>query len=203
MATLGRFIVGFGVRRTPFGIVVSCVASALIGLLGRHSQGSLAVRPDRRQFLRNAALGAVGSVLALLGAGFGLLLWPNKTGAFGSTVTVNADDVPAVNAPPYRHTAGHFYLAHNDDGLLAMWWKCPHLGCTVPWVGPPDSRQAYQCPCHGSMYDYNGVRTGGPAPRPMDLMQLTVAGDGSVRVDTGEITTRGDYTPDQAVPYPA
>ena len=157
----------------------------------------------RRQFLRNAALGAVGSVLTLLGAATGLLLWPNKTGAFGSELTVRAEDLPAVNAPPYRHTAGHFYVAHNTDGLLAMWWKCPHLGCTVPWIGPVDSPQAYQCPCHGSMYDYNGVRTGGPAPRPLDLMTVTVAEDGDVRVDTGQITQRTDYTPDQAVPYPA
>ena len=157
----------------------------------------------RRQFLRNAVLGAVASVLALLRAGFGLLLWPNKTGAFGSEITVRAEDVPAVMTPPYRHTAGHFYLAHNADGLLALWWKCPHLGCTVPWVGPPDSPHAYQCPCHGSMYDYNGVRTGGPAPRPMDLMRVTVAEDGNVRVDTGEITQRATYSPDQAVPYPA
>jgi cytochrome b6-f complex iron-sulfur subunit len=132
MTAFGRFFVGFGVRRTLSGIVVGWVASALFGLVGRHSQGSLAVRPDRRQFLRNAVLGAVGSALALVGAATGLLLWPNKTGAFGSEVTVRADDVPAVNAPPYRHTAGHFYLAHNDDGLLALWWKCPHLGCTVP-----------------------------------------------------------------------
>ena len=58
----------FMILRTMFGLVVGWIASALFGLLGRHSQGSLAVRPDRRQFLRNAALGAVGSVLALLGA---------------------------------------------------------------------------------------------------------------------------------------
>lgn len=157
----------------------------------------------RRQFLRNAALGATGVALALFGAGFGLLLWPNKTRAFGGKLTVRGEDVPAVNAPPYRHTAGHFYLAHNEDGLLALWWKCPHLGCTVPWVGPVDSPQAYRCPCHGSMYDYNGVRTGGPAPRPLDLMEVTVAKDGSVHVDTGAIAQRAAYAPSQAVLYPA
>lgn len=157
----------------------------------------------RRQFLRNATLGATGAALALVGVGFGLLMWPRKTGAFGSEITVRSSDVPAVRAAPFRHTGGHFYLAHNDDGLLALWWKCPHLGCTVPWVGPADSPQAYRCPCHGSMYDYNGVRTGGPAPRPMDLMRVTVAQDGNVRVDTGEITQRTDYFPNQAVSYPA
>lgn len=166
--------------------------------------GFWAITPTaRRHFLRNAALGAVGTMLALVAAGVGILLWPNKTGAFGGEVTVRGDEVPAVNAAPFRSTAGHFYLAHNPDGLLAMWWKCPHLGCAVPWVGPPESPQAYRCPCHGSMYDANGVRTGGPAPRPLDLMRVTVAGDGSVRVNTGEITPRVGCAPSQAVAYPA
>jgi cytochrome b6-f complex iron-sulfur subunit len=195
----------FMIVRTIFGVIVGWVASAIFALLGRHrsSQGALTVRPDRRQFLRNAALGAVGSVLAMVGVGFGFLLWPKKTGAFGSEITVPKEDVPAVEAPPYRNIPGKFFLMHNSDGLLALYTKCPHLGCTVPWVGPPDSPHAFQCPCHGSMYDYNGVRTGGPAPRPMDLMHVKVDDKtGNVTVDTGEITQRTGYTPDQAAPFP-
>ena len=187
--------------RTIFGLGFGWVAARLLGALGRfHS-----ARPrlaTRRTFVRNAALGATGIVTAQLGAAFGLLLWPNKRGDFGSELTVSADQVPAPNAPPYQSTAGRFFLVHNNEGLLALYTKCPHLGCTVPWVGPPDSPQAFQCPCHGSMYDYNGVRTGGPAPRPMDLMKVSVDG-GTVKVDTGEITQRLAYTPDQAIPYQA
>lgn len=193
----------FMILRTLFGWVVGWIASGLFALLGRRSQGSLAVRPDRRQFLRNAALGAVGSVLALLGAGFGLLLWPRSTGAFGSALTVRAEDVPAVNAPPFRNIQGKFYMVHTTDGLLALYTKCPHLGCTVPWAGPPDSPHAFQCPCHGSMYNYEGERTGGPAPRPMDLMAVRVdESTGNVIVDTGEISQRLEYRPEQATPYP-
>ena len=191
MSALGRLSVGFG------------VGWSVVLRLGMLRSLVLEMPVARRQFLRNAALSAVGAVLALIGAGFGLLLWPNRTGAFGGELTVPAEDVPAVNAPPYRSTAGQFYLAHNADGMLALWWKCPHLGCTVPWIGPVDSPKAYLCPCHGSMYDYNGVRTGGPAPRPMDLMRVTVAEDGGVRVDTGTIRQRAGYAPDQAIPYPA
>ena len=172
--------------------------------LGAHGAPAAATaaarRAGRRRLIRNAVLGAVGIAVAQLGVGLGALLWPNKTGAFGGEVSVRAADVPPVMGPPYRSTAGRFYLARNAQGLLAMWWKCPHLGCTVPWVGPADNPQAYQCPCHGSMYDYNGVLTGGPAPRPLDLMRVTVAGD-TVVVDTGDITTRTGYRPDQAVPY--
>jgi cytochrome b6-f complex iron-sulfur subunit len=60
---------------------------------------------------------------------------------------------------------------------------------------------SYRCPCHGSMYDSDGVRTGGPAPRPLDLMKITVVGDGSVHVATGDITTRADYVAHQPIPY--
>ena len=41
----------FMILRTLFGLVVGWIASAVFALLGRHNQGSLAVRPDRRQFL--------------------------------------------------------------------------------------------------------------------------------------------------------
>lgn len=193
----------FMILRTVFGLVVGWVVSAVFAVLGRYkSQGSLSVRPDRRQFVRNAALGAVGSVLALFGAGFVGLLWPLKTGAFGSELTVKAEDIPPLDGNPYRNIQGKFYLVHNTDGLMALYTKCPHLGCAVPWIGPPDSANAFQCPCHGSMYDYDGIRTGGPAPRPMDLMAVTVdEATGNVIVDTGNISQRTDYAPDQAVPY--
>ncbi len=194
----------FRIVRTVFGLVTGWVISAIMGLLGRyHSQGSLTVRPDRRQFVRNATLGAVGTVLTLGAAGFLGLLWPRKTGAFGSELTVKAEDVPPLDGVPYRNIQGRFYLVRNNDGLLALYTKCPHLGCAVPYVGPPDSEQAFKCPCHGSMYDYEGVRTGGRAPRPMDLMAVTVdEATGNVRVNTADISVREDSTPSQAVPYP-
>jgi cytochrome b6-f complex iron-sulfur subunit len=194
----------FMILRTIFGMIVGWLTAGVFALLGRHkSQGSLTVRPDRRQFVRNAALGAVGSVLALLSAGTLGLLWPLKTGAFGSELTVSAEDVPPVDGTPYRNIQGKFYLMHNNDGLLALYTKCPHLGCTVPWIGPADSPNAFQCPCHGSMYDFVGVRTGGPAPRPMDYMAVTVdQATGNVLVDTGDIKQRTAYAPDQAAPYP-
>lgn len=187
--------------KTLFGLVFGSLVASLLGLLGRFHQNPVHNQVQRRTFVRNAALGAVGSVLALTGAAFGALLWPNKTGAFGSTLTVSAADVPPVSGEPYRNIAGKFYLMHTPDGLLALYTKCTHLGCTVPWVGPPDASNAFQCPCHGSMFNYAGERTGGPAPRPMDYMAVTVDPDGNVLVDTGDIMTRAEYDPTQAVAY--
>jgi len=187
--------------RTVFGLCLGWLVSGVLGILGRFQHTPASGGVQRRTFVRNAALGAVGSSLAIVGAGFGALLWPNKTGAFGSELTVPPDQVPPVNGEAYRNVAGKFFLVHSDAGLLALYNKCPHLGCAVPWVGPPENSNAFQCPCHGSMYNYVGERTGGPAPRPMDYMTVRVDESGNVLVDTGDIKTRTAYDPGQAVQY--
>jgi cytochrome b6-f complex iron-sulfur subunit len=169
----------------------------LVTLLGHVSTG--AVRITRRNFLRNATLGAVLVVLAELVAGALRFIWPNKTGAFGGKMTVSAANVPPVNGKPYEYAPGKFYLSRTADGVLALYWKCTHLGCKVPWV---DEEHRFHCPCHGSIFLLNGVRVAGPAPRPLDLMKVTVLPGGDVEVDTGKITKRSDYAPEQAAPYP-
>ena len=191
--------------RTLLGLIVGSLGARVLGLLGRfHLNGSS--RPKavtRRGFVRNATLGAVLIVSAEIGLGFVRLLWPNKTTAFGQALSVAATDIPEVNGKPFRYSPGKFYLVHNADGLLALYQKCPHLGCTVPYNGPADSPLAFACPCHGSLYDYNGTRTGGPAPRSMDYMALEVNPDDSITVNTGDIRTRAVDEKDQATRYPA
>ncbi|HEY7035195.1 MAG TPA: Rieske 2Fe-2S domain-containing protein [Thermomicrobiales bacterium] len=189
--------------RTLFGLFAGGLGARLLGLLGRFHIGPQRSRSvTRRGFIRNAALGSVIIIVTELTVGFVRFFWPNKTTAFGKALDVAATNIPDVKGVPFTYTPGKFYLVHNDDGLLALYWKCPHLGCTVPWVGPVDSPSAFHCPCHGSVYDYNGTRTGGPAPRSMDYMGVSVNADGSITVNTGNINQRAKYEPSQAVPYP-
>lgn len=193
----------FRIARAIFGLVFGWLASMALGVLGLFRHDPLSNQVKRRTFVRNAALGATGSVLAILGAGFGALMWPNKTGAFGSVIPVPGTSVPPVDGPPVRNVPGKFWLVNTKDGLMALYTKCPHLGCSVPWVGPPDDPQAFQCPCHGSMFNYQGDKTGGPTPRPMDYMAIEIDPSGAVLVNTGDIKTRLAYDPSQAVPYTA
>ena len=56
----------------------------------------------------------------------------------------------AKGAEPKHYLDGQFWIANLDPGesrkggtgggagLIALWHKCPHLGCTVPWR--PESR---------------------------------------------------------------
>lgn len=157
---------------------------------------------SRRSFTRNATLGAVGIVVAQIAGAFGLLLWPNKTGAFGTKITVAAANVPDVEGTPFRWVPGKFYLVHTQDGVEALYWKCVHLGCTVPWIA---AENHFHCPCHGSVYEYDGSRISGPAPRALDAMPVEVLDSGDVVVDTNptSLIVRHEYTPADAAPYPA
>jgi cytochrome b6-f complex iron-sulfur subunit len=56
--------------------------------------------------------------------------------------------------------------------VVAFSATCTHQGCTVA----PDGGQV-RCPCHGSTFDLTGKNTGGPAPKPLPEVAVTVEGD--------------------------
>lgn len=191
--------------KTVVGLGTGWAASRGLSAMSRLQGGGRSTLANklqsRRTFTRNAALGATGIVVAELGVTFVTLLWPNKTGAFGGDVAVSASSIPEVNATPFRSQVGKFYIVHTEDGIEALYWKCVHLGCTVPWV---EGEHHFHCPCHGSVYEYNGTRIAGPAARALDLFPSTVDGQGNVTVSTdptGAIQ-RPTYDPSQATPYP-
>lgn len=51
------------------------------------------------------------------------------------------------------------------DHVVAISSRCAHVGCPVRFVAAASS---FVCPCHGGVYDFRGIRTGGPPPRPLD-----------------------------------
>ncbi len=71
-----------------------------------------------------------------------------------------------------------------DGGVIAIYQKCPHLGCRVPECV---TSQWFECPCHGSQYNRVGEKRGGPAPRGMDRFAMSVDAAGTLTVDTGTI----------------
>jgi Rieske Fe-S protein len=56
---------------------------------------------------------------------------------------------------------------HEDqyNQFIALSSRCMHLGCPVRFT-PAAGR--FICPCHGGVYDFRGLRTGGPPVRPLD-----------------------------------
>jgi cytochrome b6-f complex iron-sulfur subunit len=150
---------------------------------------------SRRTFL-GWALGV--SLLGLLGqAGTALFQFfkPRvEPGTFGGRVV--AGQVGEFQPGTVSHVSkGRFYISSLEDGgLLALWQRCTHLGCTVPWR---EDEGQFHCPCHSSLFTRTGEVVGGPAPRPLDRFAIEIE-DGQVVVDTGNPITRDSYDPSQA-----
>lgn len=47
-----------------------------------------------------------------------------------------------------------------DGEIFLVSVKCPHMGCQLAWN---QSEKSWDCPCHGSRYDYKGQLLDGPA----------------------------------------
>lgn len=156
----------------------------------------------RRQLL---AIGwTVAGLVAAGEAGAATLsfMYPRlEAGAFGGDVNIGPmkdllSTLPNPQAPPNQSfvNSGRFYLTRTSDGLMALYRKCVHLGCVVPWN---EGENQFHCPCHGSLYNREGLVKGGPAPRPLDYFRITQVGDNLI-VHTGEVTQRKVYDAAQA-----
>jgi len=64
------------------------------------------------------------------------------------------------------------------DQVIAISSRCVHVGCPVRYI---PAAQSFVCPCHGGVYDFRGIRTGGPPPRPLDRF-YTLIRDGQVLI---------------------
>jgi cytochrome b6-f complex iron-sulfur subunit len=141
---------------------------------------------QRRTIFRWAGWGTIMLLLAQWSAGFVGFFTPKKVGAFGGEISAGAvTDFQVGEVKVIQE--GKFYISRVPQGVLALWWKCPHLGCTVPWK-PDDpsmdqlaNKGRFNCPCHGSIYDRFGQIVQGPAPRPMDLFPTEIR-DGKIFV---------------------
>ncbi len=76
------------------------------------------------------------------------------------------------------------WVDRTPDRLFVIYARCTHLGCTPDWK---PSENKFNCPCHGSGYDSEGINFEGPAPRPMDRAHIEIAADGQIQVDIAKL----------------
>ncbi len=134
--------------------------------------------PQRRDFL---GLAAICSALVALGTALaGALRLPmpsvfpesnprRKLGPVQKYLTVEVTPVPE----------NRLWVFAEPDGLYAVSAVCTHLGCVVS----RDDDGSYFCPCHGSEFDPMGRVIGGPAPRALIYLELSLSPDGQLVVD--------------------
>ena len=154
--------------------------------------------PGRRRFLSRLFAG-LGLVVALEAAWiavstFGSRRRPASPGGGGVLQAGPIGRFARGSVTPFPEA--EFYLARLEDGgFLALHRKCTHLGCSVPWHS--DERR-FACPCHASAFDIRGAVLDAPAPRPLDLLAVSIE-DGVVYVDTTRRIRRFSFEPGQVV----
>jgi cytochrome b6-f complex iron-sulfur subunit len=170
-----------------------------------------AVGVSRRQFFNRAAVSLTSAGAGTLAAAAVIaFLWPAAQRGFGGKIAVGMiDDIlvtirnndgflyvpegrawitayPADALPKARSVYSPTVYQGMEAGIVALYQRCPHLGCRVPEC---KTSQWFECPCHGSTYNRVGEKKGGPAPRGMDRFGVTVNRSGDVTVDTGAVVT--------------
>jgi Rieske Fe-S protein len=166
---------------------------------------------SRRAFL-GRMLGIGAGILALEFIGGTIaFLWPQLRSGLGGPLSVGTvTDIIArqpsfANGWPYEVPVARSFLINvpaamelalgheasvaspSADQMLALYRKCPHLGCQVP--GLCDELKRFTCRCHGSTYNILGEKLKiGPASRGMDRFAVQVNASGVVVIDTSQYT---------------
>lgn len=159
---------------------------------------------SRRQFFNRALGGAFFAFLGLQGVYYLAFFWPKLSGGFGTDV--DAGDIAEISGQVFTSDGAILPLFVPDarayvvpappveseqfagtgvqvNNLQALFQRCVHLGCRVPWCGPS---QGFECPCHGSKYNSVGEYFAGPAPRNLDRFEVENRG-GRLIIKTGTI----------------
>jgi cytochrome b6-f complex iron-sulfur subunit len=188
-------------------------ARGAVAAVGAGGPGIVIVQPapagpslPRRKVLLIGFWSAMGTMLLGIVATILYSLYPLEITGFGSAVFVGTVDELKPGEKKHNLEAKAWIVRFDaeqarrnpgaqEGAILAVYHKCVHLGCTVPFRADfsredPRNGETYAgwflCPCHGSTYSDAGVRVFGPAPRSMDTFAMTID-KGKITVNTGKI----------------
>lgn len=112
----------------------------------------------------------------------------------GHVVAGKISDFPPNSVSDFTHEG--FYLIRDSEGnFMALYQKCPHLGCNVHWETQTNQ---FVCPCHASSFDMYGEFEAPPVPRPLDTFGVYIEGD-EIIVDTTQVNRREKFDVQQLV----
>ena len=141
---------------------------------------------NRRAFLSwgTLGMGALCSAFAVSLGAVGRFLVPSVFYEPPQSFKIgNPADFP-FGPPTFMADEKIFVFRDRDKGFAAASAVCTHLGCTVAHFS---SDQKFHCPCHGSVFGPDGNVLHGPAPRPLNWFEVTLARDGQLNIDKDKI----------------
>ncbi len=138
----------------------------------------------RRDVLGLMSLWAAAS--AMMFALFGMLRLP-KAAVLASPSKRFRVVLPEALAAgeAFTPTGRNVAVFRDEQGLYAISRVCTHLGCIIK-----PTPEGFACPCHGSRFDRDGLVTKGPAPRPLQWLEVKLQ-SGALYVDEGKTVPSG------------
>jgi menaquinol-cytochrome c reductase iron-sulfur subunit len=94
------------------------------------------------------------------------------------TITLTSGIGEAGKSTVYMRKGNTSLPGESPDEFVAISTRCVHAGCPVRWV---TAAVRFVCPCHGGVYDYQGLVVGGPPVRPLDRFETRV-NNGQVQI---------------------
>ncbi len=91
----------------------------------------------------------------------------------------NPADFP-FGPPTFLADEKIYIFRDREKGFAAASAVCTHLGCTVNYF---QTDGKFHCPCHGSIFASDGKVQHGPAPKPLQWFEVTLARDGQLNVN--------------------
>jgi cytochrome b6-f complex iron-sulfur subunit len=136
---------------------------------------------SRREMIAvGSAFGLMG--LAAVGTGGALFKFMFPVVSYGTPqkFLVSIEDLPDVGDELIFEDQKTVLRRQSETEIAAISLVCTHLGCTVNRV-----ETGFQCPCHGSQYDSDGIVVGGPAPKTLHWLEIKKVPGNQIEIDTG------------------
>lgn len=146
---------------------------------------------NRRELLTlGSAFGVMG--FAALGTGGALFKYMFPVVSYGTPqkFLVPIEELPDVGDELIFDDMKVVLRRQTDTEVAAISLVCTHLGCTVNRV-----ETGFQCPCHGSQYDTDGIVVGGPAPKTLPWLEIKLVPGGQLEIDTATSLPENSFFP--------
>jgi cytochrome b6-f complex iron-sulfur subunit len=135
--------------------------------------------PPRRTFLDLAAFGSTAALGATVLYPVLRFVEPKTRPSVGAVQVGKLSDFPLGGSKQVIFDERPVHVVRAMDGRLrAFSAVCSHLQCVVAYS---PERDQFVCPCHRGVYSGDGQNVGGPPPRPLEELVVTVT-EGNVFV---------------------
>ena len=162
------------------------------------------IETTRRQFLLLA--GAIGALGTTIFGGLELIKFMFPAATLEAPPDFKFNPAGMTPGQVKQITDKRVTVVLDNQGFYAVYLVCTHLGCTPNYNtsvlqgsgvsdegahAPKDvsgfATSGWACPCHGSRYYIDSTNFYGPAPRPMDWVEVSWTPDNQLLIDRSKL----------------